>query len=116
MKRREKVAKNLLEVSTENFKKEILDSEIPVLVDFWAPWCAPCKMIAPAIEGLAEEYSGKVKFAKVNVDDNPQLATEMQVLSIPLLIVFKNGEERTRITGANPKEYIQRQIDTAIKP
>ena len=82
--------KNLLEVSESNFKKEILDSSTPVLVDFWAEWCMPCRMISPIIDELSEDYKGKVKFAKVNIDNNTQLATELQILSIPLLILFKS--------------------------
>ncbi len=108
-------SKNLIEVNESNFKKEVLDSEIPVFVDFWAPWCMPCRMIAPVIDELSRDYEGKVKFAKVNVDDNAQLATDMQILSIPALILFKNGKEIKRMQGVNSKEYISKEIENAIK-
>ena len=75
----------------------------------------PCRMITPVVEELSEDYKGKVKFTKVNVDDNTQLATELQILSIPVLILFKNGKELTRITGANAKEFIKKEIETALK-
>ncbi|MBL7155972.1 MAG: thioredoxin [Candidatus Omnitrophica bacterium] len=97
------------------FKTEVLDSDIPVVVDFWAEWCMPCRMVSPVIDELSEDYKGKIKFLKVNVDNNPQLATELQILSIPVLILFKNGKEIKRITGANPKEYIEKEIELAIK-
>jgi thioredoxin 1 len=101
-------------VNTDNFKEEILDSNEPVLVDFWAEWCMPCKMMSPVIDELSEEYKGKVKFAKVNVDDNPGLATDLQILSIPALILFKKGKELTRITGINPKKHIKDEIEKCI--
>ena len=110
----EGVAGNLLEINTDSFKKEVLTSAIPVLVDFWAEWCMPCRMISPVIEELSQDYKGKVKFAKVNVDNNTQLTTDLQILSIPALILFKNGKEVTRIMGANTKEYIKREIDSAL--
>ena len=109
------MAENLIDVNTKNFKKEVLNSELPIVVDFWAEWCMPCRMISPAIEELSKEYKGKIRFAKVNVDNNTQLATELQVLSIPVLIVFKNGKELTRIVGANPKNQIQREVEAALK-
>lgn len=102
-------------VNSNNFKTEILDSGVPVLADFWAEWCMPCKMISPIVDKLAKDYEGKVKFVKVNVDDNTELATNLQILSIPVLILFKEGKELTRITGANPGEYIKKEIDTALK-
>jgi len=108
------VAENLLEVNTGNFKKDVLDSSTPVLVDFWAEWCMPCRMITPIIEELAGEYKEKVKFTKVNVDNNTELATNLQILSIPVLILFRKGKELTRIVGANTKEYIKGEIETAI--
>ena len=110
----ERVAGNLLEVNTDNFKKEVLTSTIPVLVDFWTEWCMPCRLISPVLEELSQDYNEKVKFTKVNVDDNTQLATDLQILSIPALILFKNGKEVTRIMGANTKEYIKREIDSVL--
>ena len=109
------MAQNLLEINTDNFKQEVLQSDIPVLVDFWAEWCMPCRMISPIIDELAEDYKEKVKFGKVNVDNNTQLATELQILSIPVLILFKNGQPVTRIIGANTKSHITQEIDSALK-
>lgn len=110
-----KMSGKLLEVNTDNFKTEIINSDKPVLADFWADWCMPCKMMSPVMDELAKDYEGKVKFAKVNVDDNPELATDLQILSIPAFILFKKGKELTRITGINPKEHIKREIDTALR-
>lgn len=109
------MAENLLEVNAGSFRNEVLDSDIPVLVDFWAPWCAPCRMLSPVIDELSNDYKGKIKFAKVNVDDNTELATDLQILSIPVLIIFKDGKEIKRITGANPKEYIEKEIEKALR-
>ena len=109
------MSQNVSEVNTADFKKEILNSDVPVLVDFWAEWCMPCRMISPIIDELSQDYKGKVKVAKVNVDDNTELATDLQILSIPLLILFKDGKEITRITGVNPKEYIAKEIERALK-
>ena len=108
------MAENLLEINADNFKPEVLKSETPVLIDFWAPWCMPCKMVSPVVDELADDYNGKIKFAKANVDENTELATNLQILSIPVLILFKNGKEIKRITGANPKNYIQKEIDKAL--
>jgi len=109
------VAENLLEITNGNFKTEVLESKIPVIIDFWAEWCMPCKMIAPVVDELANDYKGKIKFAKADVDTNPELATALQILSIPVLIIFKNGKETKRITGANPKGYLQKEIEEALK-
>ena len=109
------MSQSVKDVKAADFKKEILDSDIPVLVDFWAEWCMPCRMIAPIIDELSQDYKGKIKVAKVNVDKNPELATDLQILSIPLLILFKDGKEITRITGANPKTYIAKEVETALK-
>ncbi len=109
------MAGNLLEVNSDNFKTEVLSSDIPVLVDFWAEWCMPCRMVTPIIDELSKGYKGKIKFVKANVDNNTQLATDLQILSIPVLIVFKNGKEIKRIQGANPKSVIQKEIETALQ-
>jgi len=108
------VATNVLQVNAAEFKKEVLESKTPVVVDFWAEWCMPCRMIAPSIDELSGEYKGKIKFVKINVDDNPELTTELQILSIPTLVVFKDGEAVKRITGANPKNVIQKEIKSAL--
>ena len=93
-------------ITAENFEAEVLKSDIPVLVDFWATWCGPCQMIGPVISEIAEEYAGKIKVGKVNVDEQMALAMQYQVASIPTLILFKNGEVAKRTMGAQPKEQI----------
>ncbi len=103
-----------MEITNGNFEKEILNSDKPVLVDFWASWCAPCRIIAPAVEQLAEELKDKVKVAKSNVDENPELATHFSVLNIPTLILFKGGAEAARMIGINPKEAIRAKIEAII--
>ena len=113
--RRHNTMSNVVEVTDTTFEEEVLKSDIPVIVDFWAPWCMPCRMISPIVDELAKDYKGKIKFVKINVDNNTQLATDLQILSIPLLILFKNGREILRKTGANPKEYIQKEIESALQ-
>ena len=105
---------DVLKFTGENFKSEVLDSGIPVLVDFWAPWCGPCRMIAPVVDELAAELSGKLKVGKVNTDENTQLAGEYGVMSIPTLIVFKDGEAAERLVGFMNKKDLQTAIDKVI--
>ena len=94
-----------INVNTANFKKEVIDSEIPALVDFWAPWCGPCQMIAPQIKELAKAYSGKLKVCKLNVDQAPEVATQYTVMSIPAIMLFKAGNVMgTRVGVMNKKE------------
>ncbi|MDP3804713.1 MAG: thioredoxin [Candidatus Omnitrophota bacterium] len=100
----------MLEVTSANFEKEVLKSDKPVLVDFWAPWCMPCKIIAPTVEKLAEEMKGKIRVLKSNVDEAPEVATELSILNIPTLILFKGGEEVSRMIGVNSKEAIEEKI------
>lgn len=95
-----------IKLSTENFEKEVLKSEKPVLVDFYADWCGPCNAMAPVIEELAKELEGKVKVGKINVDENPDIAVEYNVMSIPTLIVFKNEKEEKRLVGLRNKEEL----------
>ena len=95
-----------IKLSTENFEKEVLKSEKPVLVDFYADWCGPCNAMARVIEELAKELEGKVKVGKINVDENPDIAVEYNVMSIPTLIVFKNGKEEKRLVGLRNKEEL----------
>ena len=104
----------MLEVTQENFEKEIVNSDKPVLVDFWAPWCMPCKIIAPTVETIADEMKGKVKVMKSNVDNAPEVATELSVLNIPTLILFKGGKEIARMIGVNSKEAIENKINSLI--
>ena len=105
---------SLLHLTDSNFKKEVLESHLPVLVDFWASWCGPCKMIAPMIEELVKEYHGKVKIGKVNVDENSKVATHYGIMSIPTLILFKHGRVMDRMVGALSKADLKKRIDENI--
>lgn len=93
-------------LTKDNFEAEVLNSDIPVLVDFWAVWCGPCKMVAPTVAEIAEECAGKIKVGKVNVDDEPELAARFGIMSIPTLICFKNGEIADKIIGVQEKDKI----------
>jgi thioredoxin 1 len=108
------MADSVKEYSTTDFKSEVVESDTPVLVDFWAEWCGPCKVIAPVVEELANDYEGKIKFGKVNVDDHNMIASEYGVRSIPTLLVFKNGAVVNQIVGAVPKEKITTILDKVI--
>ena len=105
---------NVKEYTNDDFKSEVVESDAPVLVDFWAEWCGPCKVIAPVVEELANDYKGKIKFGKANVDDNNMVASEYGVRSIPTLLIFKNGSVVNQIVGAVPKEKITDILDTVI--
>ena len=101
------------EFTDANFQTEVLNSSEPVLVDFWAPWCGPCRMIAPMIQELAGEYVGSVKVGKINIDESPSAATSYGVSSIPTLMIFKGGEVVDRFVGVQPKNRLQQAMDAA---
>ena len=104
----------VLELSEDNFEQEVMKSPIPVLVDLWAAWCGPCRVIAPVVEDLAGTYQGKIKMSKLNVDDHPQIAAQHRIMNIPTLLLFKGGKEVDRIVGVVPKEELSRRIDRLI--
>lgn len=105
---------NIVQISDASFENDVLKAEGPVLVDFWAEWCGPCKMIAPVLEELADEYDGKLKIAKLNIDNNPETAPKYGVRGIPTLILFKNGQAEGTKVGALSKSQLAAFIDSAI--
>ncbi len=105
---------NASAVTTADFEKEVLQSDIPVLVDFWAPWCPPCRAIGPTLDALADEYQGKAKVVKVDVDDEPEVASRYGVSSIPALLLFKGGEQVGQLVGAHSKANIANLISNAL--
>jgi thioredoxin len=102
------------EVTDANFESEVIKAETPVLVDFWAPWCGPCRMVAPIVDELSQEYDGKVKFVKLNTDDNVQTASKFGIRSIPTLLVFKGGEVAGQIVGFRPKSDLKKRLDAVL--
>jgi len=103
-----------IHVTDDTFEDEVIKADVPVLVDFWADWCAPCKMIAPIVEDLAEEYDGRVKFAKLDVDSNPNAAMKYGIRGIPTLLVFSGGSPIDQVVGAVPKATLKGRLDKAI--
>jgi thioredoxin 1 len=103
-----------LDFTEQNFSQEVLESDQPVVVDFWAPWCPPCKMVGPVIEELAQEFAGKVKIGKVNVDENSQIAGRYNVMSLPSIIFFENGQPMKTMVGAQSKEDYKQEIEQLI--
>jgi thioredoxin 1 len=109
------MAEKAIHIKEADFDGTVLKSDIPVLVDFWAPWCGPCHMIAPAVEELAGEYDGRVKVTKVNVDENPNIAVKYGIRSIPTLLLFKGGRVQDQVIGAVPKEELSRKLEAVLK-
>lgn len=107
------MAENLHEFTDENFDQEVLKASEPVLVDFWAPWCGPCRMLMPTVEELANEFAGKVKIGKVNTDENQQTAAGYGITSIPTVMLFKNGQMVDKVVGAPPKEHFVKMLTDA---
>lgn len=104
----------LMQFTSDNFEQEVLKSDIPVLIDFWAVWCGPCKIIAPYVEEIAKEYDGKLKVGKLNVDEQPQIAMNYGIRSIPTLLLFKGGKVADMIIGAVPKQMIENKVKEQV--
>ena len=102
------------DITKDTFDKEILQSKTPVLVDFWAPWCGPCRIVGPVLEKISSEYSHKLAFSKINVDDSQEIAAKYDVRGIPCIIIFKNGNEVDRIIGAYPEAQLRSKIDLIL--
>lgn len=108
------MAEGVLEFTDQNFQADVIGSDAPVLVDFWAEWCAPCKMIAPAVEALAREYEGRVRIGKLNIDENPSTPSKFGIRGIPTLMLFKEGEVAEQIVGVKPKADLKAAIDRVL--
>jgi thioredoxin 1 len=103
-----------VEIKDSSFDSEVLKEKLPVLVDFWAPWCGPCRMVGPIVEKLGDKYAGKIKVCKLNVDDNPETAQKYKVMSIPTLMFFKDGKVADTVVGAVPEAKLQSKIDSVV--
>ena len=108
------MAEGVVEATTETWDREVLNAQGLVMVDFWAVWCGPCRMIAPTIEELAKEYAGKVKVVKLNTDENPDIASRYKIMGIPTIMFFKNGQKVDQIVGAVPKSHLKSKIDALL--
>ena len=104
----------MIDLTKDSFESEVLKSRLPVIVDFWAPWCGPCRIVSPVLEKLSKEYTGKLKFAKLNVDDNQEIAAKFDVRGIPCMIMFSNGRELDRVIGAYPESTLRGKIDIIL--
>ena len=102
------------EVTSGVFKSEVLESDIPVVVDFWAPWCSPCRMVAPVLEEISQKMNGKIKFVKLNTDENQKTAMDYQIMAIPSLLIFKDGQEVDRVVGFVPQEQLEADLNKII--
>lgn len=105
----------VLEINDNNFESEVIKADKPVLVDMWAPWCGPCRMVAPVIDKVAAQYSDKFKFTKINIDENPKSPSQYNVMSIPTLLFFKNGEVADTVVGAIPESTLISKIEEVLK-
>ena len=103
-----------INISDQDFEEKVIKSKKPVLVDFWAPWCRPCLMLAPVVKDLAAEYESKIDFAKLDVDQNQKTASQFQVMSIPTVIIFKDGKVASQMVGFKPKEELKKALDAAL--
>ena len=108
------MAGSVSEVTDNNFQAEVIESDVPVLVDFWAPWCGPCRVVAPVLEEIAGERSEQLKIVKLNIDENQQTAMNYQILAIPTMVLFRNGAEAKRIQGAMPKKRLEAELEPAL--
>ena len=108
------MASNVAEVTDQNFDTEVLEAKVPVLVDFWAEWCGPCRTLAPTVEAVANQYAGEVKFAKLNVDENVATASRYRIQGIPTLLLFKDGEIREQLVGLQPKSALEKALDSHL--
>ncbi len=104
----------VIEITDDNFEKEVLQSPVPVMLDFWAEWCGPCRMLSPVVEEVGREFSSRVKVGKLNVDDSPKTATRYNVMSIPTLVFFKGGKEADRSIGVAPKSDVKRRVESLL--
>jgi thioredoxin 1 len=107
-------ANSVVTLTTANFENEVLQADRPVLVDFWAPWCAPCRMVAPSVEQIASEYAGRAKVAKINVDEHPEVASRFGIQGIPALLFFRDGQIAAEVLGAVEKKVLSDKLDTLL--